>query len=453
LNENAADGAVAPSAGLKDKIMTDDRQTLLQSIWKLQSGATPRNARLAAAQTRTAALEPWLKAFSHLPETHAVDDAASGPLAGIPVGVKDIIATSDMPTTNGSPIYAGHIPDADAWIVAKIKAYGGIVFGKTVSTEFAWRHPGATVNPWNRDHTPGGSSSGSAASVAAGIVPLALGSQTLGSIVRPAAFNGVVGYKPSYGAIPRDGVHPLAGSLDHVGFFTRSVADAAAAYALFIAQNPDAVTSEAAWQTYFPRIAPPKFAVIRTGVWDRADAEQKQNFEAQLAAFQNAGAELIEFDMPGDTEVILAAISGMVRYEGARIYRDLVAAHPDKTSKWIKQLVVDGYNVSDERYHEIQALQTKWRAALADWIAPCDAILTLSATGEAPLGLDNTGDAAFCSPWTFFGVPAINLPSGWSAKGLPLGLQVAGIFGEDKKLLQAAAWAENIINFPARTVA
>jgi Asp-tRNA(Asn)/Glu-tRNA(Gln) amidotransferase A subunit family amidase len=182
--------------------MTENRQTLLRSIWDIHSGAIPRDAVIAAAKTRAAALEPWLKAFCYLPEKHLTQDAATGPLAGIPVGVKDIIATADMPTTNGSPVYAGVIPDADAEIVTQIKAYGGTVFGKTVSTEFAWREPGPTVNPWNKAHSPGGSSSGSAAAVAAGILPLALGSQTMGSIVRPAAFNGVVGYKASLARSP-----------------------------------------------------------------------------------------------------------------------------------------------------------------------------------------------------------------------------------------------------------
>src|SRR6202000_2516736 len=155
-----------------------------------------------------------------------------GLLSGIPVGIKDIIATSDMPTTNGSPIYRDHIPAADAWVVERLRNLGATIFGKTVSTEFAWRHPGPTVNPWNAAHTPGGSSSGSAAAAAAGVVPLALGSQTLGSVVRPAAFNGVVGFKPSFGAIPRSGVHHLSPSLDHVGFFARRVDDIALALSL-----------------------------------------------------------------------------------------------------------------------------------------------------------------------------------------------------------------------------
>jgi Asp-tRNA(Asn)/Glu-tRNA(Gln) amidotransferase A subunit family amidase len=433
--------------------MNENRQTLLSSIWDIQSGATSCDAVIAAAKTRTAALEPWLKAFCYLPENHLTQDAATGPLAGIPVGVKDIIATADMPTTNGSAVYAGVIPEADAEIVTQIKAYGGTVFGKTVSTEFAWREPGPTVNPWNKAYTPGGSSSGSAAAVAAGILPLALGSQTMGSIVRPAAFNGVVGYKASFGAVPRDGAHPLAGSLDHIGFFTRSVADAAAAFALFVEKAPEVVRSEASWQQYFQVKPAQKLAVMRTGVWPRASAEQQSNFEAQLVALRNAGAELVEYDMPEDTGLILQSANEVLQYEAARIYGDLVAANPDKTSAHLKQLVADGLAVSEERYQAALALQLRLRAGLAAWINPCDAIVTLPATGQAPRGLNDTGDAAFCVPWSLLGVPAINLPSGWSADGLPLGLQVVGAFGHDKKTLEVAAWVESVIRFQERAVA
>src|ERR1700750_1897541 len=183
----------------------------------------------AACLQRTKAVEPRLKAFEYLPTDTR---RRPGPLSGIPVAIKDIIATSDMPTTNGSAIYRDHVPASDAWVVERLRNLGATIFGKTVTTEFAWRHPGPTVNPWNPDHTPGGSSSGAAAAVAAGLMPLALGTQTLGSVIRPAAFNGIVGMKPSYGAIPRIGVHPPSPSLDHVGFFARRVDDVALALSL-----------------------------------------------------------------------------------------------------------------------------------------------------------------------------------------------------------------------------
>src|SRR3954451_13208939 len=207
----------------------DDRAGVLELLRRFKDDEAAANDYAASCLERTRAAEPKLRAFEYLP----VDTVRRpGPLSGIPVAIKDIIATSDMPTTNGSAIYRHHVPAADAWVVERLRSLGATIFGKTVSTEFAWRHPGPTTNPWNRRHTPGGSSSGSAAAVAAGIVPLALGTQTLGSVIRPAAFNGVVGFKPSFGAIPRFGVHPLSPSLDHVGFFARRIDDVALALSL-----------------------------------------------------------------------------------------------------------------------------------------------------------------------------------------------------------------------------
>jgi amidase len=427
------------------------KNSLLSSIWAVQSGAVPRDSVLRAATARAGALESWLHAFVSLADAPAVQE--SGALAGIPVGVKDIIATAGMLTTNGSPIYAQHVPDEDAWIVGETKRLGGTVFGKTVTTEFAWRHPGPTVNPWNPAYTPGGSSSGSAAAVGAGIVPLAFGTQTMGSIIRPAAYCGVVGYKPSFGAVPREGVHPLAGSLDHVGFFTRSAADAAAAHCLYIARDEAPVLSEAAWARYFPAVRPPRLAVIRTAYWERASPAQRENFEAALGRFAAAGAELKDFELPEDTALTVNSANLMLDYEAARIYAPLVERHPDKTSDRLKQLVADGLALSDESYQAALARQARLRAGLGDWIAPYDAIVTLPATGQAPRGLDETGDASFCAPWTLAGVPAITIPSGWTSDGLPLGLQIAGPFGADRQILAVAAWAESVIACQEKMVA
>ena len=211
-----------------------DGAGLLDVLRAIRAGRLSAGDYAEACRSRAVALEPWLKAFSYLPPYHEASDDRTMP---VPVGIKDLIATSDMPTTYGSPIYDDHVPANDAWVVDRLRGLGAVIFGKTVTTEFAFRSPGPTVNPWNRAHTPGGSSSGSAAAVAAGIVPLALGTQTLGSIIRPAAFNGVVGLKPSFGAIPRTGVHPLAASLDHVGLFGRAVDDVAYALSLLIATH------------------------------------------------------------------------------------------------------------------------------------------------------------------------------------------------------------------------
>jgi Asp-tRNA(Asn)/Glu-tRNA(Gln) amidotransferase A subunit family amidase len=433
--------------------MSDSVPTLLDAMFNIQNGTIPANEVLVRASARAAALEPWLKAFAYLPESHPAPNQGQGLLAGIPIGVKDIIATHDMPTTNGSPIYAGHMPAEDAEIVRQIKGLGGIVFGKTVSTEFAYRHPGPTVNPWNPSHTPGGSSSGSAAAVAAGILPLALGSQTLGSIIRPAAFNGVVGFKPSFGAVARKGTHLFAGSLDHLGFFARKVEDVAAAYALFVERLSAPFASREAWDGYFQKARAPRLAVIRTGIWDRADSEQQRNFEAALAALRSVGAELVDMDLPASAELLLESTMQIARYEAAELYAPLVAEHPSLASNDLKQLMVDGQAVPEAAYHAARALQQRLRQELAGWIAPCDAVVTIPAIGEAPRGLDFTGDAAFCMPWSFMGVPAITIPSGWSANGLPLGLQFVAPFGRDQVTLQIAAWAEDIINWQPRPIA
>ncbi len=419
--------------------MGTERQGLRGAIRDLRSGQSEPHGVIGAASRRADALEPWLHAFYYRPPNYHI---GKGPLGGIPVGVKDIIATADMPTTNGSPFYKGFVPEADAWVIGKIKQYGGTVFGKTVTTEFAWRHPGPTVNAWNRLHTPGGSSSGSAAAVAAGIVPLAFGSQTLGSIIRPAAFNGVVGFKPSFGAMSLEGVHPLAKSLDHLGFFTRNVADAAAAFALFVDEDPDVLGSDLAWDAYFPPVGPPAFAVIRTEAWGQADAEQRSNFDAALDTFRQAGARVHEVSLPASSAEIFQNTLCILQYEAARVHQRLIATHPEKASDILHRLVADGLAVGEVAYQAARAFQTRLQADFANLAVGYDAILTLPALGEAPLGLTFTGDATFCAAWSLMGVPAISIPSGWSAGRLPLGLQICGAFGADRQLLQTAAWAE-----------
>src|SRR5258708_28365742 len=234
---------------------------------------------------------PVLGALDYLPGDPS---GRPGPLSGIPVAIKDIIATADMPTTNGSPIYKDVVPTADAWIVERLRNLGATIFGKTVSTEFAWRRPGPTVNPWNRNHTPGGSSSGSAAAVAAGLVPLAVGTQTLGSVVRPAAFNGVVGFKPSFGAIPRTGVHPLSPSLDHVGFFARRVDDVAFALSLLGGSSDSDAHGrplppfDVSIEGGLPPSEKPRLSTVRFTNRSRADPHPRQVSQPPLSKFPHA---------------------------------------------------------------------------------------------------------------------------------------------------------------------
>jgi Asp-tRNA(Asn)/Glu-tRNA(Gln) amidotransferase A subunit family amidase len=399
---------------------------------------------------RAKAVEPTLRAFEYLPRDLA---RRPGPLSGIPVGIKDIIATSDMPTTNGSPVYRDHVPAADAWVVERLRNLGATIFGKTVSTEFAWRHPGPTVNPWNSKHTPGGSSSGSAAAVAAGIVPLALGTQTLGSVIRPAAFNGVVGLKPSFGAIPRSGVHPLSPSLDHVGLFARRVDDVAFALSLLAGSSdsdPHGRPLPGFQVDAGKGVAPlerPRLAIVRFAKWPEVEPEQQQIFETAIATLRGAGAVLEELELSELDDANWNAINIILACEAALIFSDLVARHPDRSSAHLKSLVQAGTAHTALEYLAAKALQKRLGLGFAAQLSGFDAVLTLPAFGEAPVGLGFTGKAEYCAPWTLLGAPAVSLPAGFGKNGLPLGLQLVGAYRQDLQVLRVAKWVEGVLAF------
>ena len=404
----------------------------------------------AAGLARAKAIEPTLKAFEYLPRDV---NRRPGPLSGIPVGIKDIIATSDMPTTNGSPVYRDQVPVRDAWVVERLRQLGATILGKTVSTEFAWRHPGPTTNPWNARHTPGGSSSGSAAAVAAGVVPLALGTQTLGSVIRPAAFNGVVGLKPSFGAIPRTGVHPLSPSLDHVGFFARRVDDVALALSLLAATSDADIHGRPlpGFEVDPGRgVAPlekPRLRIMRFQNWANVEPEQQKMFETAVAKLSEAGAVVEAREWNELDTVNWNTINAILASEASLIFGDLVERHPDRTSDHLKTLVAAGKNFSAFDYLAAKAMQEKLRAALAEEMSGFDAILTVPAFGEAPQGLDFTGKAEYCAPWTLAGAPAISLPAGFGKNQLPLGLQLVGGYRQDQRLLSVAKWVEGVLRF------
>ena len=424
----------------------------LLRIFKGNAAAADRYAANNLEKAR--AVEPVLKAFEYLPVETV---RRPGPLSGIPVAIKDIIATADMPTTNGSPVYKDCIPTADAWVVERLRNLGATIFGKTVSTEFAWRHPGPTVNPWNRGHTPGGSSSGSAAAVAAGIVPLALGTQTLGSVIRPAAFNGVVGFKPSFGAIPRVGVHHLSPSLDHVGFFARCVDDVAFALSLLggscdrdLHGRPVPAFEISIEQGLQPTIKP-RFAVVRFAKWSKTELEQQKTFDAAITTLREAGAVLEELELPELDQANWNVVNTILASEAALIFSELVERYPDRTSEHLKELVRAGKAISAIDYLAAKALQDKLRPAFTDDLSGFDAVLTLPAFGEAPAGLNYTGDAEYCAPWTLLGVPALSLPAGFGKNGLPLGIQIVGAYGEDLRMLRVAKWVEAALMFDIGT--
>lgn len=420
----------------------------LLRLFKTDKVAADRYA--AGCLEQAKALQPVLKAFEYFPRDTA---RRPGPLSGIPVAIKDIIATADMPTTNGSPIYKDHVPEADAWVVERLRQLGATIFGKTVSTEFAWRHPGPTVNPWNRNHTPGGSSSGSAAAVAAGIVPLALGTQTLGSVIRPAAFNGVVGFKPSFGAIPRAGVNHLSPSLDHVGLFARCVDDVAYVLSL-LAHASDRDPHGNPLPAFdldpnkgLPPLDKPRLAIVRFSKWSKAEPEQQHIFNSAAETLRGAGATLDELELPALDQDNWATINTILACEAAVIFDRLVDLYPDRSSDHLKELVRVGKAHSAHDYLSAKALQDTLRQSLTADISGFDAVLTLPAFGEAPAGLAYTGNAEYCAPWTLLGVPALSLPAGFGRNRLPLGVQIVGSYRNDLRILRVGKWIESTLKF------
>lgn len=356
-----------------------------------------------------------------------------GPLSGHTVAIKDIFDTGDMPTACGSPIHAGRRPTRDAAAVAAIRAAGGLVIGKSVTTEFAHLTPGPTRNPHNTAHTPGGSSSGSAATVAAGGASLATGTQTAGSIIRPAAFCGVVGYKPSFATISRSGLSLFSETLDTIGGFAKNVADAA----LFVgvmAGRADLM------QPPMPRT--PRFALWQTPDATSADPCVLAELERVAQAAAAAGATVETLTGDHGWHPLMAAQKTIMAWEGVRALAHERRVHPDLLSDPLRAYLDAAAPMDAATY--LAALDTRQTlgAALNAVMAPFDALLTLSAPGEAPLASTGTGDPQFNRVWTLLGGPALHLPTGTGPLGLPIGVQLVGGPGSDQRLLGAAAWLE-----------
>ena len=408
----------------------------------IAAGELTSEALTAACLERVAAREAEVLAWAHidsdaaLAEARARDgEAPRGPLHGVPVGFKDVIETYDMPTAYGSAIYPGHRPVADAACVALIRAAGGVVLGKTATTEFAFVNPTETRNPHNPDYSPGGSSSGSAAAVADMMVPLALGTQTGGSTIRPASFCGVAGYKPTIGHFSYAGVKLLARSLDTLGAMARTVTDFAALRSVLTDAPADIV----------PRTSPPKFAVCRTPWWDRAGAASRESVEKAAAALADAGAEVREVVLPDQFAGLEAANKTIMMYEGRRALAHEYNQHEDKLSDRLKAQMATGAVTDYDTYLEAIDCAHRCRIAFAEIMRDLDALITPAATGEAPLGLETTGDATFNRPWTTMGTPCVTLPHHTGPNGLPVGVQLNGDFAKDDELLAVALWAEDAL--------
>lgn len=421
---------------------------------RLRRGEITSVEMVEACLARIDEREPDVQAWAHLDRDFALDQArlrdfargageATGPLHGVPIGIKDIFDTDGLPTENGTVLDAGRQPAADSAVVTFLKEAGAVIMGKTVTTELAVYAPGKTRNPHNPDHTPGGSSSGSAAAVATGMVPLAVGTQTNGSVIRPAAYCGVVGFKPTHGLISRTGILAQSHWLDTVGVMGRTVEDAAMiaeAITGFDANDGDMVPRAR------PRLTetageeppmPPYLAFVKTAVWDQAEDATKEAF-AELASFLGEGCDEVALPDPFDHAVdwhrtILTA-------DLAKSFAGYCERGKDKLSATLRDMIEEGQKVLAVDYNRT----VDWRGVLNTGLDQVfdrfDAIITPATQGEAPAGLDSTGSPMFCSLWTYCGTPTVTLPLLEGPNGLPLGVQMVGRRGDDARLLRTARW-------------
>jgi len=367
---------------------------------------------------------------------------APGPLFGVPVAVKDIIDTTDFPTAHGSPIHAGRYPAADATVVRRLRNAGAVVFGKTVTTEFATFHPGPTRNPHALEHTPGGSSSGSAAAVAAGMVPVALGTQTNGSVLRPASYCGVYGFKPTRGLLPRTGVFPQSPTLDQIGVFSRNLEDAA--LLVEVMSGDDGMDPGSRGQPPRPLRAlcgsephvPPRFVFVRTPWWDQVEPAAR----AALDGFVERMAGVVEVqELPRELEQVPAWHAAINESELAMALQPEYRHHAAQLSPALRARVAAGMTLPVLDYLMAQERMGHVARSLDPFFDRYDAILSPAALGPAPLGLGSTGNPLMQTVWTFAGLPAVSLPL-LSVAGLPLGVQAVGPLHHDGRLLRACRW-------------
>jgi len=421
---------------------------------RIRAGTLSPSNLLAACLKRTDAVEPAVAAWVRLDRDAAARVAVQrdiearegrfmGPLHGVPVALKDIFDAAGVPTTAGAPAWATRTPAVDAPSVAALRGAGAVPMGKLATTPFAYLDPSVTRNPWNPEHTPGGSSSGPAAAVAARMVPLALGSQTVGSVLRPAAYCGVVGLKPTHGRISSAGVLELAGSLDHVGVFARAVEDCALALAVLVGGGP-------APADYVGAVVDP--AAPRLGVLApflaRTTPEMGKHLEAVTRGLAAAGALLEDVTLPAAFASIYDVGATVLRAEAAAAHAPLFPAHAAEYPPKIKELIELGHAISAPVYLAAQAARRQVREAVGAIAARYDAFLLPTIGAPAPRGLGSTGDPSFCSPWSFLGMPAITLPTGVEG-GLPLAVQLVAAPWSEARLLAAAAWCERVVGFAA----
>ncbi|WP_291743869.1 amidase [Bauldia sp.] len=414
---------------------------------------------VGALLERIAEREPEIGAFVHLQPQSALAQAEAcdarrasgdqiGSLHGVAVAIKDIVDTSDLPTENGTPLDAGRRPAEDAVVVARLKEAGAVILGKTVTTELGARHPGGTRNPHHREHTPGGSSSGSAAAVGARMAPLAIGTQTNGSVIRPASFCGVVGFKPSFGLIPRTGILPQAPPLDTAGVFARSVPDAALIVDALAGYDPRDRATRALARPHLLDTAlteppaTPSLAFVKTMSWDLAEVDTQAGFADLIGKLADRCEEVPLTDRIEDSDQVLMTLTnvGIARTYGP--YHDRGAG---QLSDFMRTMIEDSRTIPAVDYLDALDRQAEIKAELDHLFERYDAIVTPAAPGAAPHGLESTGNSAFNNLWSLCGLPAITLPLLESANGLPIGVQLVGRHGEDGELLRTARWLQSYI--------
>lgn len=413
----------------------------------IRGGTLSPVALVEACLARVRELDEGLQAWVHVDEAGARAAAQTaerearaghvrGVLHGVPAGVKDIMHVAGMPTRAGAAAFAHSMPVADATAVARLRAAGAIVLGKTHTTQFAFRDPAPTRNPWNRDHTPGGSSAGSAAAVAARMAPLALGTQTVGSVLRPAAYCGVIGFKGTHGVIPLDGVIPLAWSYDHVGIFARAVEDVALAFEVL---SGDSV-----------RIAlparPPRIALARE-LLAAAQPDVTAQVAATADALARAGATLTDIKLPASYAELRERGQIVVEAEAAAYHAESFAKHAGEYAAGIAAGIRAGLAHAATAYIAANRARLRFRDEVSAILVEHDALLAPVAPSTAPAGLGSTGDASLCAPWSWTGVPAIALPSSLDRLGLPHSVQLVQAAGADGHLLSVAAWCERVLAF------
>jgi aspartyl-tRNA(Asn)/glutamyl-tRNA(Gln) amidotransferase subunit A len=420
-------------------------------------------ALVEASLARIAATDPDLQAWVMVDTAGAFDAAAardsdlaagrpSGPLHGVPIGIKDIIDVAGLPTRAGAAAFAHRLPDRDATLVARLRAAGAVIIGKTQTTEFAFKDPAPTCNPWASDRTPGGSSSGSAAAVAARHVPGAIGTQTVGSVLRPAAYCGVVGLKGGFGQVPLDGVAPLAPSFDHAGPIARSVADVARLEAVLAGESIETVPAGEAGDAArhaAAAVSHPRLGVARE-LLDLAEPALRRHIEDVVARCRDDGAIIEDVALPSPIAGPVAAGRVILESEAAAVHRSMFAAHGDDYGPGIAGLVRAGLARRPAELAAAQRARAAYRDDIAPLLASVDALLSPVAPGPAPRRSEGTGDFTLCAPWSFIGVPSISLPTGLGGDGLPLALQLVAGVGRVDRLLATAAWCERVVGFDAR---